>query len=47
MSKDGIWMLVERSVVDERGRVVARKPSFFSDDPEEVEKAVRAEMCIA
>ena len=44
MSKDGIWMLMERSVVDERGRVVARKPSFFSDDPEEVERATRAEM---
>lgn len=43
-SKDGIWMLMERSVVDERGRVVARMPSFFSDDPEEVAKAIRAEM---
>lgn len=43
-SKDGIWMLVERSVVDRRGRVVARMPSFPSDDPEEVEGAIRAEM---
>lgn len=43
-SKDGIWMLMERSVVDERGRVVARMPSFLSDDPEETESAIRAEM---
>lgn len=43
-SKDGIWMLMERSVVDERGRVVARMPSFLSDDPEEAESAIRAEM---
>lgn len=43
-ARDGIWMLVERSVVDERGRVTARKPSFFSDDPEESKGAVRAEM---
>ncbi len=43
-SKDGIWMLMERSVVDERGRVVARMPSFLSDDPEEAENAIRAEM---
>lgn len=44
MSKDGIWMLMERSVVDERGRVVARTPSFLSDDPDEVETAIRSEM---
>lgn len=43
-SKDGIWMLMERSVVDERGRVTARMPSFLSDDPEEAEGAIRAEM---
>ncbi len=43
-SKGGIWMLMERSVVDERGRVVARMPSFLSDDPEEAENAIRAEM---
>jgi Domain of unknown function (DUF4209) len=43
-SKDGIWMLMERSVVDERGRVVGRMPSFLSDDPEEAERAIRAEM---
>jgi hypothetical protein len=43
-ARDGIWMLMERSVVDERGRVVARMPSFLSDDPEEVERAIRAEM---
>jgi hypothetical protein len=44
MSKEGIWMLVERSVVDEKGKVVGRKPSFLSSDPQEVEKALRAEM---
>lgn len=44
MSKDGIWMLMERSVVDQRGRVVARMPSFFSGHPEEVERAIKAEM---
>ena len=43
-SKDGIWMLMERSVVDERGRVTGRMPSFLSDDPSEVEWAIRAEM---
>jgi hypothetical protein len=43
-SKDGIWMLMERSVVDERGRVTGRMPSFLSDDPEEAERAIRAEM---
>jgi hypothetical protein len=43
-SKDGIWMLMERSVVDERGKVTGRMPSFLSDDPREVERAIRAEM---
>jgi hypothetical protein len=43
-AKDGIWMLMERSVVNESGKVVARMPSFFSEDPEEAERAVRAEM---
>ena len=43
-SADGIWMLMERSVVDERGRVVGRMPSFLSVDPEEAERAIRAEM---
>jgi hypothetical protein len=43
-SADGIWMLMERSVVDERGRVVGRMGSFLSDDPEEAERAIRAEM---
>ena len=37
-------MLMERSVVDERGRVVGRMPSFLSVDPEEAERAIRAEM---
>lgn len=44
LSKDSIWALVERSTVDERGKVVARKPSPSSSDPGEVEKAFRAEM---
>ncbi len=43
-SRNGIWMLMERSVVDERGRVTGRMPSFLSDDPGEVEGAIRAEM---
>lgn len=43
-SKDSLWALVERGIVDERGKVVARKPSTFSDDPEEVERVLRAEM---
>jgi hypothetical protein len=31
-------------VVNERGKVVGRKPSFVSEDPLEVEKAIQAEM---
>jgi hypothetical protein len=44
ISKDSIWALVERSVVDEKGKVVARKSSPTSGNPEVAQTAFRAEM---
>lgn len=44
LSTESIWALVEKSIVDAKGKVVARQPSFFSKDPKEAEEALRAEM---
>ncbi|MBT9168505.1 MAG: hypothetical protein DDT19_01850 [Syntrophomonadaceae bacterium] len=36
--------LINKDIVNEKGKVIGKRPSIMSDDPEEVERAKRAEM---
>lgn len=36
--------LINKDIVNENGKVIGKRPSMMSDDPEEVERAKRAEM---
>lgn len=36
--------LINKDIVNEKGKVIGKRPSMMSDDPEEVERAKRAEM---